>query len=225
MAKYKKKSYRRKRKFKKKSTGYNIVKTPNAGLPAKFSMKHRYVWTGAIDPAIGGLATNRIFRANGMFDPDTTAGGNQPRFYDQMQALYDHFTVIGSKITVRMINTDTTHAVQCWITTRDSITSYTTPVDNTENAHCTSAVLGPKGSSKDQCTLTTKCNPAKFLGLASPMSEFDLRGNAAADPLEQVLYHVGVADLNGSDDPLPVEMYITIDYIAVWTEIIQPGQS
>ena len=213
------------RKRKPKALGYNIVKQPNAGLPTKFAMTHRYVWNGTINPAIGGLATNQVFAANGLYDPDITGTGNQPRFFDQMANLYDHYCVIGAHISARLFNTDSSHAIQTWITTRDSTVAYTNPVDNTENARAVTRVLGAKGASKDQAVMTANVNPAKFLGLTSPLSEYDLRGTAVTNPAELVYFHVGAADLNGGNDPLPVECLVTIDYRTVWTEMIQPAQS
>lgn len=41
-----------------------------------------------------------LFRGNGLFDPDVQVGGQQPMGFDQWAALYRHYRVIGSKITV-----------------------------------------------------------------------------------------------------------------------------
>jgi hypothetical protein len=178
-----------------------------------------------INPAIGGLATNQFFSANGLFDPDVTGGGAQPRGFDELMSLYQHYTVIGAKITVKGFNIDPTHAVQMWVTTRDSGSNYATPYDNTEHGRCRKTVLGPKGSSRDLCTLTAQVNPGKFLSIGSPMSNHQLQGSASANPVEQVYFCVGAADLNGSDDPAGVEVMVNIDYLVVFHEPMQPARS
>ena len=36
---------------------------------------------------------------NSLFDPDQTGTGHQPYYFDQFAALYNRYTVLGSKLT------------------------------------------------------------------------------------------------------------------------------
>lgn len=44
------------------------------------------------------------FRGNSAYDPDFTAAGHQPRYFDQYAAVYNKYKVFGSKIEIEMIN-------------------------------------------------------------------------------------------------------------------------
>lgn len=44
-----------------------------------------------------------VFSANGLYDPDVTSTGNQPRLFDQYMALYNHYTVVAAAISVETL--------------------------------------------------------------------------------------------------------------------------
>lgn len=47
-----------------------------------------------------GAFTNYLFSCNGLFDPDLTGTGTSVLYFAQLAAIYDHYTVISSSITV-----------------------------------------------------------------------------------------------------------------------------
>ncbi len=65
----------------------------------KATLTYSYFAASIAQPA-GAVYVN-VFRGNGTFDPDKTGGGNQPRYYDQYQALYQTVRVVASTIVVR----------------------------------------------------------------------------------------------------------------------------
>lgn len=69
-------------------------------LGAKVKTKLRYVETFTIDPPTAGLPGTYVFSANGLYDPNITGVGHQPRGFDQIMALYDHYYTHSAKITV-----------------------------------------------------------------------------------------------------------------------------
>lgn len=70
------------------------------GLPNRYVTKLRYVDHVTLTLPVGGAAVSNSFRANDLYDPYSGAGGHQPMGFDMLSAHYDHFVVIGSKITV-----------------------------------------------------------------------------------------------------------------------------
>ena len=98
MAKGKQYKKRRSRKSKK-------MVIPKDPFPRVKLARLRYVQEVEIDTQVPGVLTNGIgihtFRANGCYDPDYALGigQHQPRSWNQYEALYNEYVVLGSKIT------------------------------------------------------------------------------------------------------------------------------
>lgn len=74
-----------------------IVRPEGNGVPPVMRTKLKYVWrtsTAAIP-----LQSN-VFRLNSLYDPDYTGVGAQPRYFDQLIALYGAYVVTGCKARV-----------------------------------------------------------------------------------------------------------------------------
>lgn len=71
--------------------------TPTSELP-----------TGGVQAGDGSITItpgcNRTFRAGDIYDPDFLVGGHQPYGSDQLAAIYDKYTVLGSKIVCKFVN-------------------------------------------------------------------------------------------------------------------------
>ncbi len=49
-----------------------------------------------------------------MYDPDVTFGGHQPYYFDRYAALYNYYTVLGSRIVYKLsVDTSSTQGVIC----------------------------------------------------------------------------------------------------------------
>lgn len=47
------------------------------------------------------VTTFKQFSMNSCYDPDPSLGGGQPTYFDQFQAIYQRYNVVGSKLTAR----------------------------------------------------------------------------------------------------------------------------
>eukprot|EP01045_Picozoa_sp_COSAG04_P042478 COSAG04_NODE_13438_length_606_cov_0.792899_2_plen_75_part_01 len=63
------------------------------------STKLRYCDSIDLTPNSSTLSSF-AYLANGLFDPDTSLGGHQPRGFDGFMEVYKKFTVKGSRISV-----------------------------------------------------------------------------------------------------------------------------
>jgi len=123
-----------------------------------------------------------------MFDPDVAIGGNQPRGFDQLTAMYQNFTVIASKMEVFCNSVETTAAA---VGTINGI-ALTSDLDalTIENAieHPYSMYqMTLRGANHEPTKLVQQFSP-KYLGYSNPVGETDLRGTAANDPDVQAYF-------------------------------------
>lgn len=55
-----------------------------------------------------GTTTRNVYRANDLYDPDSTGTGHQPSGFDQLTPFYGRFYVTSSRISLRPLYGDTT---------------------------------------------------------------------------------------------------------------------
>lgn len=185
-------------------------------FPKKFMTTLRYETAVDIDPPLGGTASH-LFRAGSIYDPDFSGLGGQPRYTDQILPLYDHFTVIGSKITVKVANPHTTQYI-VGIQLNGNGQTVSSVNDLIEQRNSSYKWIGHAYMAGSIATIKKTYSPKKFLGIKSPLSEAELRGTISSNPAEDAYYAVTVGShdpaINGNSLPLRV----IIDYIVVFTE-------
>lgn len=192
-------------------------------MPDKFFTKLNYVETTfTIDPTTGGVPAAHVFSANGMYDPSQTTTGHQPRGFDTFMTLYDHYTVIGSKIDVYFCQEPGTayYNNTVGISLRDSASVSSDVNDYLENRHVVSGILASASSaetSQPPSHLSLTYSTKKFLGISHPMSEVNVRGSAAANPGEEAFFHVFASPLQ-SIDGSALRCQARIEYLCVFTE-------
>lgn len=187
-------------------------------LPNRFKFHTRYVETSMTVTATSGAPNAYIFRANGLYDPDATIGGHQPIGFDQFMAMYDHFTVIASKIRVELQNTSSTIPALVAIEVSDSATIATNFNTLLENGLARWRRIEPQGNARDSCVLTKTYSTRRFFGRAAVLAEDNLRGTVAADPSEIAFFKVYAMNAMGSTDAAQIRGTVQIDYIAILTE-------
>ncbi len=79
------------------------------GLPDNTRVRLHYEDMFNLAPA-AAYATH-TFRGNSVYDPDYTATGHQPRYFDHYSSVYERYKVLGSSIRVDLINGSATSGV------------------------------------------------------------------------------------------------------------------
>lgn len=209
---------------KKKKPLYNLVaKVPKTALTTPFygrkTVVHKYAQANVtINGGIAGVAAAHVFRANSMFDPDFTGGGNQPLGFDQMAAMYNRFTVTHAQIRVVFSNPSTNdyRLITGIALSRDTALKTRTEYMET---HSSWDIL-PSGSiNGGTVTCMLNVDVAKFFGLKDIIDERDFSGTSTANPQHNCYFHVFAADSGGSD-PGAIQSTVEIAYTAVWKEPI-----
>lgn len=82
------------------------------GLPEKIRIPLRYTSRVPIDSDVD---SDNVFAMNGVYDPDITGTGHQPRLFDQLVGLYQRYRVIRSAISFSFAPVATTNAGVCFV--------------------------------------------------------------------------------------------------------------
>lgn len=192
-------------------------------MPNKFATKLRYVSYADINPG-AGIPGVQIVSANGLFDPDITGVGHQPRGFDQFMLMYDHYTVVGAKITVTFSHKhDTTdYNRRIGVTLRDSFSIANDMNDYAESRTTKTRTIVHNAT--QPVTMSMTYSTRKFLGRSHPLSDPDLKGSSSSNPNEQAYFHIWNQPYSTTDIG-SVRIDYRIDYLVVFTEPKQPSQS
>lgn len=194
-------------------------------LPFKFPAKLKYEEVFSIDPSVGGVAVN-VFSANGIYDPNVTGSGHQPRGYDQIQALYDHYVVIGSKILVKFMGSNgNTNALTCFVAVRDSVSLESTLNNYVEGTKCFHRNIVQTTGSTEKAIIKSTFSPKRFLGRSKVMADPNLKGNASSNPSEGAFFHVGAGAVSLGVEPSAILCQVFIEYLCIFIEPKNPAQS
>ena len=170
---------------------------------------------------IGGVAVLNVGQrvsCNGLFDPDKTGIGHQPMGFDQVMPLYDHYVVIGAKITIQFTNEGDVVPAQVGCYINDATTSLTSVDEICENGYNKSMVLGVRGQSDSTKTMVVKLNPNKFLGRTKPLADPQLKGTITANPAEECYFDIWASPNDGVSTMGSVIARYTVEYVALFIE-------
>lgn len=221
----KKKTYRKRRsrpsRYSNRNTSLQLT-GPTSPMPTKFKTKLLYGDTFSLNPG-SGVVNSYIFNATGMYDPNTTGVGHQPRGFDELMAMYDHYTVIGAKITLKFDNSANAFPVKGMVRLKDGTSFSSQVIDWQEDGYQRNVLIsGNQGPA--YASLTHTINPAKFLGRSKAMADPELKGSSVSNPAENAYFHVGL-NAFGSTDAAAVNVEAKIEYICVLTEPKSVGSS
>jgi len=228
--KYSKKRTSTKKTYKKRRT--SMVKyrkpLPLNGFPDKYVCRLKYAELITLDAtALGSAApTYHSFRANSLFDPNYTSVGHQPRGFDELASLYDHYTVIGSKCTVHFEN-DVDHlqpaGQYCFLMLDDAHTVPLDIVDLCEESNRYKIAYKERNTTGSRnIVMSKKFSPYKMFGLPkkdSLITNNKLTPSVVANPTEDAFFTLGViCSRTTTTDPPRIVCRVEIEYLAVFTE-------
>lgn len=218
-----KKKPTKKKVYKKapKATISRSIVTAGKGFPQKMIMTHKYFECQDITNTAGSTGTYN-FRANSMFDPNITGTGHQPYYFDQMSAIYNHFFVLGSKITVTVQHDVTTNstAVACvYLNDDTTVTPTYYALQEQNKARFVTIPTGSNNPFKISCNYSAR----KTFGPGT-LANTSLKGSGSADCSEAAVYTIAVfpQDIASTQN---YNITVMIEYIAVWLEVKDLGIS
>lgn len=165
-----------------------------------------------------------VYLANGMYDPDYTGTGHQPKYFDQWGALYKRYLVFGSKIYVE--NGDNSEFggpkhVHCHISTNGDpvkkLGQYVSSHIENKGSYTKSLITGSKNVVK------RKLNVRKFAKVRNLRDELNWQAGTNADPEKKIYFIV-----EWNTDALlsaSFRVYVRIIYDVLFMEPTDPGSS
>ena len=167
-----------------------------------------------------GLATY-LYSCNGLFDPNVTGAGHQPLYFDQLAAIYDHYTVLRSRIKVTFGTTATLVVPQLYsIYVDDDTTVVANAVIGSERPGAVCKFVNPLTDTPP--TLYLNWDGKATFG-SDMMSDKDMQGTASSNPTEQSFYVIQQYDSGGiTTTPL---MFVEMEFDVVWDEFVTVAAS
>lgn len=204
-----KRSYRRKKK-----TTYQSVPS---GMPRTRRAILRYT-TPINILASSGLLQRYLFRANSCYDPDYSGTGHQPMGWDQWTNLFNHYVVVGSKITVRCLTDNANAAPYVFgIHLQDKTTPPYTDWWGYNEAKMGTQKAIKGGTGTTNPTLTCNYSAKKFYNITDIKDNFARIGALTnTDPTEVAYFAVYLQNLTAVSET--AFFTVTIDYIVDFSE-------
>ena len=216
MAKKPNKKGRKKRKTR-------VRKSIPDAFPNTFTTSLKYVEVVEIDCEGLGAPKKYEFRANSIYDPNLTGVGHQPIGRDQFSALYDHYTVIGSKLKATFYpKGDYAQNVSMFLggMTTDTTNTFTSVSEMLEQSGARGNILTKLGT-KASVVRNLKYSPRKMfkIGKGSIIGNARITTQVGTNPTEDAIFQLFAVQPDGSSvDPIPIKVLVEIEYIVVFSE-------
>lgn len=148
-----------------------------------------------------------------MYDPNISGTGHQPLYFDQCVPIYDHYTVMRSRIRVQVLGSPN-YLASLFI--NDDVGVPSGLILGGEFPSNAKPVLSPPNTVRP-LTLTRSWD-AKFYFGGDIFDNDNLQGTVAANPTEQSYYTFMCRAADGSST-LNITLQVDIEYDAVWDEL------
>jgi len=186
------------------------------GFPKRMTVTHKYV-DGFVQLSSNGSKTNYNFSCNGMYDPNTSGGGHQPLYFDQLTALYNHYTVIYSEIKATFVPllSSTTPLAYGVLINDDTTTTPGNYNEMIEQAQVSGGYTTAIQTANPMASM--KWSAKKYFG-GSVLANTDLQGTVTSNPTEQSYFTCFIQPLDALT-ACAVNLIVEVTYVAVWSEV------
>lgn len=209
----------------KKSKMYRRRFAPmsRSAYPLGTSTVKRFKYTEffTINPSIGS-AGSYVFKANDLYDPNFTGTGHQPYGFDQIIQFYNHFQVLGAKVTFKVYPGTNAPPFVMGVRLDDTNSLTTTNVDYLmEQPRNKRKLIGTGNNTTDKNTqITHTFSGSKFFRVAPTAFKGNraYMGTSGSSPSEEAYFICWIGPTNGSTDLTTYDCSVEIEYIARFTE-------
>jgi hypothetical protein len=194
-------------------------------LPYRLKAHLKYVTfatlAGGVTPGVN------VYSANGCYDPDITGIGHQPRGFDQLIALYDHYVVTKSRIKIEVLPSSSGAKCVTGVQLQSSSTSQSDYIDYAEQARCDFGLTPffvTSGGVPEPKTHAMSFDAHEFMGIPDPITSGKLQGSVSANPSDQAFFHIFAQNIDGSTSSTVVAL-VSIEYDVTFIEPVPVASS
>lgn len=169
-----------------------------------------------------GTTTSQVWRANGCFDPDYSGTGHQPMFFDEYAAVYNYYTVLGSKIKVTLHNASDYAATVCLQGSSNSSLS-STVTNYLEQNNGVNTIIGNKYA--EPITLFMTYSPEENMGQAVKNDGSSMTSVGADPSAGEGTYYYGLLATCVSSNTAVITAQVEIEYTVKFSLLKKNGGS
>ncbi len=200
-----------------------LFRSVGTGIPPRIMVSLKYC--DVLSISSGTAYGQYTFRGNSLFDPDYTATGHQPRYFDQYGALYSKYKVISSSIRVSLSNYSTSSSCIMTVTPHSEIltlTSYPVAAEQPLTKRTEQVPVSTRMGAKN--TVIHFATSAGILGLSpAQLASEDYSALIGANPLSVWYWNIGFFNPQGANVSATVDVDMVYD--ALFYDRLDPGQS
>mgnify|MGYP000517444250 CR=1 FL=1 len=210
-------SYTMGSRYRKKRSAYRSLRIPVLfGKSRVCRLRYALEFNRAITSSSGSYQ-EIAYLANSCYDPYNPAGGHQPRGFDQMMEMFDHFLVLGSRIVIKFIAPASTapNPMCCSIVLNDDTTALGSHSDVAESRTVKCKYLT---DSSRALTIGMNFSAKRFFSVDKKAlsAKSAISGSALANPTELAVFHVGAQCIGTNTQQVELAGYI--DYVVKFHE-------
>ena len=196
--------------------------------PSSKMVRLRFADNFQLNATAGNTVARELIRCNSMYDPENSLGGAQPNGYDEWMNFYTHYTVLGARIKAVFQSIGTTGNAYnvCGIGLIPTTTTDSSFKDMMGDKYIKWRPIGSADGGNAVTTVTNWFSAKKYFGVKDVKDNTDRIGATdGANPTEQAYFDVFVAGGAGVTDATAVNVYLTVEYIALLTEPVDLERS
>lgn len=181
-----KRMYRKKRKYQPSKV---VIRTPI--MPDRMFVKLK--WSEMLNVSgASGVAADRRYAINNLFDPLFETGGTQPTGFDQWATLYRVYKVHGVKISINFVNRSSTITAVVGYVLNSGSTTLTSMLTQTDIAYSQRQLLAIN-SANNSCKMKTYCSLKKLLGIKT-LEDDEFSASVTGPPNTLAFLHLMTQD-------------------------------
>lgn len=196
----------------------------SVGFPKTHMVKLRYCEQVQIDVAAG--PQTYVFSANGLYDPNISGTGHQPGCFDTWATMYNHYMVMGSKISATFFPETASGDYNAIVgvkvdddTSLSPAVNMTTLIEQPNNLFKWRMLRSNALETKNSVTIKNWYSPKKFFDIKDVKDNMDTLGALVTNNPNEACNYILVVGHGDDNADLPViKILVNIEYIVLFSE-------